>query len=80
MQVLRLDKNRHGGGITMLMIGDFNIDFCNHCTILHSFSFQQFVEDHTLIIPTGSTSCIDLVLVSYIPTPLYCKSVKSSHL
>ena len=57
---------------SFVLIGDFNIDFCNHshflfshlCTILHSFSFQQVVEGHTHISPTGSTSCIDLALVT----------------
>jgi len=45
---------------SFVLIGDFNIDFCNHfhilfshlCTILHSFSFQQVVEGHTHISPT----------------------------
>ena len=34
------------------------------CTILHSFSFQQVVEGHTLISPTGITLCINLALVT----------------
>ena len=55
-----------------LLLGDFNVDFCNQQNylfsyvndIMLSFSLSQIVPSYTHKSPTGSTSLIDLALLS----------------
>ena len=71
------------GSISFVIIGGFNIDFCNRshflysyfCTILHSFSLTQVVDGHTHVSPSGSVSCIDLALVSNLSQLKKCEII-----
>ena len=55
-----------------ILLGDFNIDFCNtshhlFCklsNLMHVFSLTQVVKDPTRYSPSGHSSIIDLALVS----------------
>lgn len=57
---------------TFLLLGDFNVNFCNpqhylfpHVNdVLYSFSLVQVVPSFTHVSPNGSTSLIDLALLS----------------
>ena len=57
---------------TFLLLGDFNVNFCNPShflfsyvkDIMHSFSLSQVVPSCTHVNPNGSTSLIDLALLS----------------
>ena len=68
---------------SFVLIGDFNIDCCNHspflyshfCTILNSFSLKQVVDGHTHVSPSGSISCIDLALVSNLSQLKKCEII-----
>ena len=56
-----------------ILLGDFNINFCNHSghplfskleSLYHSFALQQMVTEPTHVHHNGSVSLIDLVFVS----------------
>ena len=66
-----------------LLIGDFNVNFCNQehylfsyvSDILYSFSLCQVVPLYTHISPTGTKSLIDLALLSTTEHLQHCTTV-----
>ena len=54
---------------SFVLLGDFNVDFYNHqhplfYRILHSFVLTQIIPEPTHINPSGSSTVIDLALLS----------------
>ena len=66
-----------------LLIGDFNVNFCNQehylfsyvSDILYSFSLCQVVPSYTHISPTGTKSLIDLALLSNYEHLQHCTTI-----
>ena len=67
----------------LIILGDFNIDFCNAhhplysklSAILQAFSLTQVVKNCTHTAPTGKESMIDLALVSSETQVVCCETV-----
>ena len=72
---------------TLLLLGDFNVNFCNpqhhlfsHVSdIMYSFSLVQVVPSFTHVSPNGSTSLIDLALLSDISCLQSCTTLPHCH-
>jgi len=68
---------------TFILLGDFNVNFCNpqhplfsHVSdILYNFSLVQVVPSFTHVSPNGSTSLIDLALLSDISCLQSCTTL-----
>ena len=68
---------------TLILLGDFNVNFCNpqhplfsHVSdILYNFSLVQVVPSFTHVSPNGSTSLIDLALLSDISCLQSCTTL-----
>ena len=66
-----------------LLIGDFNVNFCNQehylfsyvSDILYSFSLCKVVPSYTHISPTGTKSLIDLALLSTTEHLQHCTTI-----
>ena len=63
-----------------LLIGDFNVNFCNQdhplfSDILYSFSLSQVVTSHTHVSPAGTQSLIDLALLLNTEHLQYCTTI-----
>ena len=68
---------------TILLLGDFNVDFCNsqHFMFSHlnnllcNFSLTQVVLSFTHVSPNGSKSLIDLALLADVSQLLNCSTI-----
>ena len=69
---LYLQSLNVGSFCNYILLGDFNVNFCNQShpfysklySIFESFCLSQIVTDHTHLGPNGTTSMIDLIATS----------------
>ena len=70
---------------SFVIIGDFNVNFCNKDyylfsyidDILCTFSLTQVVSSHTHISPSGTPSLLDYVLLSHLQLLLDCDTISA---